>query len=188
MDDPYQTVLFDDIRSFLFEVPKSYCKTIIEMFLTFLGANFVSTLSCHSLYITDEFIHDELANPISRKRFLTNQTDVSITFPLRFSPVMHSSLFQDNQKWHSSLDDQVIEFSGQGQLDFARRVLEQCQTSFKDAKYSTALLWIDYTKDPKHAGKSAKNLLKSDPMNLTLWNAYAHIVAQTKGPQEVKTN
>jgi hypothetical protein len=190
VQDPFETVLFDDIKSFLFELKSSAGKLmLVENFLEFLGAPGGPTLSSTSAISLDPFQHDQFIYQSNRTQFLSGESKLLIHCSLNYSPFTIDSLFGIDDCWPGRFEIQnlqMLRLTYSDSIEFIIRVLTQAKKMFSNVpKFSCILLWLEFLLDPKNAEKSAKRALKQEPMNLLLWNVYCQIVWRTKSALEV---
>ncbi|KAJ3346837.1 hypothetical protein HDU91_006936 [Kappamyces sp. JEL0680] len=189
IDDPFQTVMYSDIDPFLFPIVSTEGKKLlVDVFLMFLGFGSGLVLSSSSLFYRDPFLHTELENSFIRTLFVERKhTDIPMSFPLHFFPMGVHALFGDTKHWPSTLgetDMALLERSQKDLLAFVVRVLEQ--SSGQISSHSLYTLWIQSLSNPTQAERTAKKILKTQPMNLTLWNVYGQIVLRLKGQDEAR--
>lgn len=192
--DPFESVIFSDIDSFLFQIKTRKGKNLLmTCFYSFLGLKLqVNLQPSNSFLFQDPFLHHEFENDKMASKFLNKRKDgesntiIPISFPIYFYPSPVSGLFGDNTTFPSTFTDsdfEILKGRGVGYLEFCCRVLEQSINLSKDS--GLYHLWIQSISDPKQAEKNAKKMLKSQPMNLELWNVYAQLVLKLKGVNEV---
>ncbi|KAI8894965.1 NRDE-2, necessary for RNA interference-domain-containing protein [Globomyces pollinis-pini] len=187
IDDPFQAVLFDDIRFFLFELTcKQQMQELISHFLSICGVSTLQTISSSSDFTQDAFIHGELLNEHILTSFLM-PTELSVSFPFRFNPQQVDLLYGNERTWPSSFtsdDIKVMRLTHCNQIEVVLEILKQSFDKFQLTTYCLYLLWINYKLSPGLAEKMAKSLLKTLPMCLPLWNMYAQIVLNIKGVEK----
>ncbi|KAH6567766.1 hypothetical protein BASA62_005886 [Batrachochytrium salamandrivorans] len=199
-EDPFRTVLFDDIRGMMFDVKCPETKRcLVSNFFRLLGATFdIPQLSSSALF-TDPFLNDELANPVSSASFIsftratangghgddepnTSQAIRSLAYPIRTFPLSVWTLVSDGFSWLSNftaMDARLVDSLGAGRRTMIGVAVQQSHTLFgNDPWLLPMLLSIEVSSHPKSVEKMAKALLKSDRMNLVLWNAYARVLLQ----------
>ncbi|KAJ1340290.1 hypothetical protein BSLG_005063 [Batrachochytrium salamandrivorans] len=173
-EDPFRTVLFDDIRGMMFDVKCPETKRY-------------------------PFLNDELANPVSSASFIsftratangghgddeqnTSQAIRSLAYPIRTFPLSVWTLVSDGFSWLSNftaMDARLVDSLGAGRRTMIGVAVQQSHTLFgNDPWLLPMLLSIEVSSHPKSVEKMAKALLKSDRMNLVLWNAYARVLLQ----------
>jgi tetratricopeptide (TPR) repeat protein len=153
-DDPYQTVLFEDIKPFLFEI-KSHSKKahLIDLFLEFLGVPLgLGRASTHMMY-QDVFLCDDFSYDTYRNWVLGHETNCSMKCPFVFYPHGIDSFYDISSTWPSSLCKehlQSIQIGKADGLEFVLRVLGQAKRLFPNTRhYSGSILWIEFLLDPK---------------------------------------
>ncbi|KNC97470.1 uncharacterized protein SPPG_07387 [Spizellomyces punctatus DAOM BR117] len=197
LDDPYRAVLFEDISSLMFDITlENTRRQLIYNFLQFLSVPVNGGISSNHIFFQESFLHAEFANPVQSARFWpstslpkidTNSPSDSAStesncgifrVPLAVFPQTMDTLFGGDhwfRVWGSEEADTVRRI-GVGRHQFIRNVLQQAQTiSPPDPHLMPLLLILESGFNLKSAQKSAKVLLKTERMNLSLWNTYAQI-------------
>jgi hypothetical protein len=183
-------VLFDDVRPFIFEIRTiSKLKSLVGMFLTFLGTPFGGAKSSDSLVMTDPFLHDQLMYESFQDSFLNRNDVIGVRFPLYFHPSTPNSLYGSDDCWPSSFtvnDLKLQKNTLQNKINLVQRVLEQGGWFGENKEvFKRYLLWIEFLQNPEQAEKTAKKNLKTEPMNLMLWNMYTNFIKMSKGLDQV---
>ncbi|KAI8921618.1 NRDE-2, necessary for RNA interference-domain-containing protein [Entophlyctis helioformis] len=196
--DPFRTVLMDDVRGLLFDIRLPQTKrALIYRFMRFLGAPFNAAQSSHDPLFQDQFLNDEFANDTRAAQFLRasqskagSETDAqtphgsshtaskrSIAFPLRVFPQSPWSLFGNGVDWMANFDAEdvsAVDALGYGRRAAIGTVLQQARLVLdQDTWLLPMLLAMEASAHPQGVDKMGKTLLKTDRMNLGLWNAYA---------------
>ncbi|RUS21226.1 NRDE-2, necessary for RNA interference-domain-containing protein [Endogone sp. FLAS-F59071] len=195
-DDPYRIILFDDIRSLLFPLttPETMNHLTYTLF-TFLDLPFVPpNTPTTTAFATDTFTHNELARDDWATRFwpprdgtprlIAYISGVSMDperkegvanpfgFPLRSYPVTMDTLFAKEGAWFrvvSEVDLKNVD------VRFARNIFKQLRQVIHDDFLSLYYLAFEASTSYKSGQKLAKQMLKTDRMNLLLWNGYAQM-------------
>ncbi|KAL1915310.1 uncharacterized protein VTP21DRAFT_6768 [Calcarisporiella thermophila] len=195
-DDPYRIILFDDIRSLLFEVwlpePRQH---LIYMLLTFLALPFMPpNIPTTTQFTVDPFVHHEMSNEhVYANSFwpaFNGEGEKNIEyvhgiameprreaglkdpfgFPVRAFPATMETMFARRGHWFRVIDETDLKEVNVG---FARNALTQLREVIKDNDLALQHLVLETLVSPKGSTKLAKSLLKIDRMNLMLWNGYA---------------
>lgn len=181
VEDPYRTVLFDDIRSLLFEIKSNKAKRdVVQGFLELLGISAqMGSSSSHAF--KDSFMNDFFTSSTSTQLFLTPQLDsVELCFPLhRFPQTLWNMIGSEWPEMHTEQKLYCISQSGSDQVNMVESILSQSRLILTDHT-SSQLLALHNAADPKIAEKKAKYYLKAEPANLVLWCSYAHILIMNK--------
>ncbi|CAG8624543.1 8138_t:CDS:10, partial [Diversispora eburnea] len=164
IEDPYRVTLFDDIRTFLFDLtsPQSR-KELIYACFSFAGFTFNPGYSSSNPLITDTFLNVKLANEsIANINFwmTTNITTTKITstemnqmnqmndygfkFPVKTFPPDGSNIFS-SQNWFSVFDEKIDIMSVN--IKFVRNVIYQLQQTEIDKDIKLCMLSIEYLFD-----------------------------------------
>ncbi|KAK6091211.1 hypothetical protein MT418_008238 [Batrachochytrium dendrobatidis] len=192
-DDPFRTVLFEDIRGLMFDIKHPETKRcLVSNFLKLLGASFHTPQTSQSLPSKDQFLNDEIGNLAGSTLFIVlpdsavddgemgHQSKRSLAFPVRSFPLSMWTLVSDGKSWLSNFtsdDADLIDFLGIGKRSMIGIIIQQSHLLFKDDPWLLPmLLSIEASSHPKRVEKMAKTLLKTDRMNLGLWNAYAQVL------------
>ncbi|KAI9004189.1 NRDE-2, necessary for RNA interference-domain-containing protein [Gaertneriomyces semiglobifer] len=194
IEDPYRTILFEDIQPLLFDLQLNCSKVrLIYAFLQFLGVPFNEGLSSKHSYFEDCFVHGEFANATSAARFWpsgatlllqtadTNQSEQReesglVPPPLKIHPQTLNNTY-GGASWFNiwtQNDASLLGQLGSGRREFVRNVIQQTQ-QIPDIQHEFQHLLVLFESrfSIKSAQKAAKGLLKNDRVNLSLWNAYA---------------
>ncbi|KAI8918519.1 NRDE-2, necessary for RNA interference-domain-containing protein [Powellomyces hirtus] len=209
LEDPYRAVLFDDVSTLMFNIslPANRNRLILG-FLHFLSVHFDGGISSNHQFFQDPFLHCELAGPVASSFFWPSPPDGSqksitdsshlelpmmesdpFTVPIKTYPQSSSTMLGARpwfRKW-TTADSQKVKADGYGRFEFIRNVLLQC--SAMSAPIPDALpLLLTFEKEfgIKSAQKTAKSLLKTDRMNLALWNTYAQLDVVRGKPAEAR--
>ncbi|KAI8621969.1 NRDE-2, necessary for RNA interference-domain-containing protein [Chytriomyces sp. MP71] len=191
-EDPFATIIFDDIRPFMFDISHPTLKAR-------LVTNFAQLLSCQ-LNMTESSTMLESLSPCQVQ--LMNNSLLTSFFPPKSPrgsegpvpafPIKNFPLAQDNlfRTAGSCLLDDVqvrgIQDAGHQRLAFLCHLLSQCR-SFDDLDDVAMPLMLSLEACEgskgglKAALKAGKNMLKEARMNLSLWACYAGLeVARRK--------
>ena len=177
IEDPFRTVLFDDVHPYLFIIKNaSSIQQLISQFLIYLGLPFGNTLSTNTLISKDYLLHDEI---IQNQELWDYSKDIP-QFPINTPLQLPGSLMQFTNHWPQLLNNINI---SNDKLKFIRQILEQGGIFFENKSIPKSyLLLLDYSQDKERfyvlirARKQAKELLRTEPSNLNLWNLFAHFV------------
>ncbi|RHZ61356.1 hypothetical protein Glove_348g24 [Diversispora epigaea] len=192
IEDPYRVTLFDDIRTFLFDLtsPQSR-KELIYACFAFAGFTFNPGYSSSNPLITDTFLNVKIANEsIANTNFwmttdstniitktikttsteMTRINDYGFKFPVKTFPPDGSNIFP-SQNWFSVFDEK-IDIMGVN-IKFVRNVIYQLQQTEIDKDIKLCMLLIEYLFDVSSDRNLTKNIIKQDQMNLALWNGFA---------------
>ncbi|KAJ3388054.1 hypothetical protein HDU84_000297 [Entophlyctis sp. JEL0112] len=186
--DPFATIIFDDVRPFLFSLTHESLKMqLLSNFLNLLGLPFNNTESsaASDLFGSSAPLMNcqAMSNAFVSQFFKGTKTEES-TFPATLFPLTLSSLFPTtfvaiSQSFNAN---QVAETSqtAYGRLPFLKNILLQCKNSpssgplVDDDLLFPTILAIESANDGIKASlKTGKLLLKTERMNLVLWSAYS---------------
>lgn len=177
-DDPYRIVLFSDIRELLFELSSKESEhSLVDALLCFCGQPPLSHSSSWSLWQTDPFLSSTVMLNNSAKDELlptipfTGVTEIATLFTPTgpFSALSARAGTQPLSSWSC----RAIE-----QLALSRSQLERLRV------YAIALA---LQSDGPAARKFAKRLIKQNPEDVKLYNAYA-LVESAVGNQAAAEN
>ncbi|CAG8553183.1 26237_t:CDS:10, partial [Dentiscutata erythropus] len=173
LEDPYRVVLFDDIRTFLFDLTSHQSRTeLIYACLAFTGLTYNPGYSSSNPMITDTFLYNKLSNEsIENVSFWSTDRSVTRTFifPIKAFPQDDVTLF-NSQTWFSICNDvDILDVN----MNFSRNAFYQLRQIVNDTEIKLCRLSLEYLYDASSGRNLAKNLLKRDTMNLSLWNGYA---------------
>ncbi|MCJ1379477.1 hypothetical protein MMC17_002578 [Xylographa soralifera] len=187
-DDPYRVVLFSDIKGFVLRLPASNHRTLLSAFLAYCHLPpLENTPDSLKLWWQDPFILNDGLCGFEKLLYpsdpLETTTGKSMTdpFELPFSSyaVSTDSLFASDDSWFSAFHFQKPKYKTEREsLDYAwtRRVLRTLvDHDIGDDDLAEYFLAFEYNMIPSTAKKTAKALLKKQPSNLRLYNAYALI-------------
>ncbi|CAG8482454.1 20197_t:CDS:10 [Rhizophagus irregularis] len=172
VDDPYRIIIFDDIRTFLFDItfPQSYIELLYACF-SFVGLTFNPGYSSSNPLITDAFLNTKLVDEsIANNSFWV--TDNSLfKLPIKSFPQIEDNLFK-SQSWFCICDEvDVINVD----MIFARNAFYQLRQVVNDTGIKLCRLAVEHLYDISSGRSLAKSMLKREKMNLALWNGYAQI-------------
>ncbi|RIA98604.1 NRDE-2, necessary for RNA interference-domain-containing protein [Glomus cerebriforme] len=175
VDDPYRIVIFDDIRTFLFDVtfPQSYIELLYACF-SFVGLTFNPGYSSSNPLITDTFLNTKLVNEsIANNSFWETRLEENnlFKFPIKSFPQIEDNLFK-SQSWFCICDEvDVINVD----MKFARNAFYQLRQVVNDTGIKLCRLAVEHLYDMSSGRSLAKSMLKREKMNLALWNGYAQV-------------
>ncbi|RIB25556.1 NRDE-2, necessary for RNA interference-domain-containing protein [Gigaspora rosea] len=186
LEDPYRVVLFDDIRTFLFDLTSHQsCIELIYACLAFTGLTYNPGYSSSNPMITDTFLYNKLSNE-SIENISFWSTDRSVTrpfiFPIKAFPQDNVTLF-NSQTWFSICNDvDILDVD----MSFSRNAFYQLRQIVNDTEIKLCRLSLEYLYDASSGRNLAKNMLKRDTMNLSLWNGYAQVEKSSNNISEAR--
>lgn len=163
-DDPFKSVLFEDIRPFLFKITNDIVKLeCINSFLSLLTID--STLGKSSFSLDDPFLNDFYSSPTCSKLFLESKKleTVALCFPMKRYPSSLWNLLDSG--WPQLYDKDVFyEISQRGldQPEFVESIFSQSFRILPHYSSSHSLI-IQRILYPGTFEKIAKRYLKSEP-------------------------
>ncbi|KAI8904431.1 NRDE-2, necessary for RNA interference-domain-containing protein [Gorgonomyces haynaldii] len=164
-EDPFRTVLFQDVRGLLFTIKSDQAKQqLIHQFLAFLG------LETQLAKPSDPLLLNDYTFKSDREQFF-QKDGLLLGFPHCFYP---QSLFQ-----LYSIDG--FQFVSDQKL---ANVYQQSHLSYFYT--SSQLLWLTGLSHPESFEKLSKRALKQDPTNLLLWTTYAQLLIKHEKYQEAR--
>ncbi|RKO92456.1 NRDE-2, necessary for RNA interference-domain-containing protein [Blyttiomyces helicus] len=196
LDDDFRHILFEDVRPLLFDATlPSTRRGLLHAFLNLLGVPSNSgTPSTHPAR-TDPLLNAETLGPVCSAAFWPPRAAPTLAiapadaqpaptvasspaetpFPIRGFPMTAESLFA-----HGGGVPGEENTSGTYLIphhpESSRNILQQSRTMpSPDPDLLPLFLVFESAFSPKSAQKAAKNLLKTERMNLLIWNAYAQI-------------
>ncbi|CAG8688736.1 21252_t:CDS:10, partial [Cetraspora pellucida] len=186
LEDPYRVVIFDDIRTFLFDLTSHQSRIeLIYTCLNFTGLTYNFGHSSLSSMITDVFLYNKLSNEsIENVSFWSTDTSVTrtFTFPIKAFPQDEVTLF-NSQTWFSICNDvDIMDVN----MNFSRNAFYQLRQVVNDTEIKLCRLSLEYLYDASSGRNLAKNLLKRDTMNLSLWNGYAQVEKSSNNISEAR--
>ncbi|WVW82554.1 hypothetical protein I302_104565 [Kwoniella bestiolae CBS 10118] len=200
-DDPYHTVLFSDIRPFLFTVTSPEVRLqLIYAFLTFLGLPFSPPdVPSSSPASNDPHLHWTLAyNQAKRNTFWparqstkrlpwqtvggepmdperTRGLDNPFASPVKCWMQDRNTMLGRKGSWFNDLD--AIDIATLD-IDVVRNVFSILRPLVPDPAFTLASFAFESAVSVKGAIKFAKSILASDRDNLLLWDGYARLERQ----------
>jgi len=105
VDDPYRIIIFDDIRTFLFDVtfPQSHIELLYACF-SFVGLTFNPGYSSSNPLITDTFLNTKLVDEsIANNSFWVTDNRL-FRFPIKSFPQIEDNSFK-SQSWFCICDE-----------------------------------------------------------------------------------
>ncbi|KAJ3029634.1 UNVERIFIED_CONTAM: hypothetical protein HDU68_011538 [Siphonaria sp. JEL0065] len=194
--DPFGTIIFDDIKPFLFNLTSPTLKSrLISNFLNLLSCQFnMTSTSTPALVASDSLMRIELMNNTLVSQFFpkpdSTESAVFPAFPLKTFPLTHSTLFSTSPNSPSLLSSNhvtSIQESGNMKLEFVQNLVRQTWKVLEewDDIGIPFLLGLEAATTPssgsgknggvKSALKLAKSLLKEERMNLSIWAFYTRL-------------
>ncbi|CAM0137619.1 unnamed protein product [Umbelopsis sp. WA50703] len=209
-EDPYVIVMFDDIRKLMFRLKtQQNLQHLMYTFFTFLNLPYIPPqISTNTPFTTDTFTHNHLAGsglsqkfwpnkPLRNQRLITyvggipmepeKQAGIANPFglPSCSFPIGVDELFARPNTWFTCTPQLRLE--SDTDIPFARNAFEQLLNVTDDQHLRLCYLSFESNLSMKRGAKAAKNLLKEDRNNLSLWNAYAqHEKSHNKIPEARK--
>ncbi|CAG8441268.1 17395_t:CDS:10 [Dentiscutata heterogama] len=186
LEDPYRVVLFDDIRTFLFDLTSHQSRIeLIYACLAFTGLTYNPGYSSSNPMITDTFLYNKLSNEsIENVSFWSTDRSVTRTFifPIKAFPQDDITLF-NSQTWFSICNYvDILDVN----MNFSRNAFYQLRQIVNDTEIKLCRLSLEYLYDASSGRNLAKNLLKRDAMNLSLWNGYAQVEKSSNNISEAR--
>ncbi|KAI9102008.1 NRDE-2, necessary for RNA interference-domain-containing protein [Phlyctochytrium arcticum] len=191
--DPFRNVLFDDISSLMFDIHENETRIqLLHTFLQFLGVPFNNGKSSNDESFQDCFLENDHLNharaamfwPAPMNDIQNMQREEGARFsqvfdvPLHVFPQTADCTFAAGQwfdMW-SKTDADVFETRAANRRTFVRNVLQQWQSlPYQHQQPLALLIAFENGFDTKGAQKATKTLLKTERMNLSLWDAYARV-------------
>lgn len=191
LNDPFRTVLFDDVRGTLFEIKSMGAKqNLIRAMMKFLGCSIEMGASRKG---SDVFLDDTFAHPLMSEIFLKPSNasgSTNLEFPIDNYPRAISS---ESANWPSKYTHEamnVISMRGAHQIEILQNILTLVSAEeslfLPNDLVSSQLLWLKSVTDPENSEKHARKLLKVDPTNLGLWSTFAQILIKGGKHQQAK--
>ncbi|KAI9334132.1 NRDE-2, necessary for RNA interference-domain-containing protein [Obelidium mucronatum] len=205
--DPFATIIFDDIRPFLFNLSSPNLKSqLISNFLNLLSCQFNTTCtSTPLLVVAESLMRVELMNNALVSQFfpkpvgkeVANTTSPAFpSFPLNNFPITVSTLYSNSIAASSNNNPSLltpaavasIQDSGNQKLEFIKHVIRQSCKAVDDwddigiplilsMEAASAAGESSKGGGVKAALKLGKSMLKEERMNLSLWAFYAGLEA-----------
>ncbi|KAG2181353.1 hypothetical protein INT43_008936 [Umbelopsis isabellina] len=194
-EDPYVIVMFDDIRKLMFRLKtRQNLQHLMYTFFTFVNLPYIPPqISTNTPFTTDTFTHNYLAGsglsqkfwpkkPQKNQSLITyvdgipmepeKQAGVADPFgiPSCSFPIGVDELFANPHTWFSCSPQLRLE--SDSDISFIRNAFEQLLNISDDQHLRLCYLSFESNLSMKRGAKAAKNLLKEDRNNLSLWNAY----------------
>ncbi|CCT61182.1 hypothetical protein IAQ61_004997 [Plenodomus lingam] len=170
-DDPFHTVLFSDLEAYLHIIPPGTSAIlIVEAFLCFCGLPPLTLLAAHQ----KEWWSDPLL-PHQAARVSDNDCEAAQALhTFEKSPKLSYNSFRMTTK---SLFEHSFNLRNERlDPDLLRQVLKLVATRFPDQdSIGQYLLAFESRHFPADACRTAKQLLKTRPSNLRLYNAYSFV-------------
>ena len=199
-EDPFSVVLFSDIAPFLLDFQESYHSVLIDAFLGFCG---LPTVWQPENYNQDSFIHNDIYggqardNATSLKREseilkgsdgVSTKSEGSQVMSMQIKNVRLSidSLFAPAGSFFSIFQGLAVERSPVDLHWMSRTLQALVDIGIGGTELAEYFLAVELYCFPERARKSAKALLKKQPSNLRLYNAYALIEYRLGKPDTAK--
>ncbi|KAF3490613.1 uncharacterized protein GIQ15_00130 [Arthroderma uncinatum] len=194
-DDPYRVVLFSDIADFLvrFSDPQ-VSNLVVDAFLIFChlpkttheDSERIASWHVDPFFSNRNLDEADKRSPEWFSALTEKEGDPDQYVPFSFPYPMFGNdidtLFGDGRNWFpafQSWESTYLEGSNCAYVEWIRRSLKMLVSRMPDSDYLAAYtIAFEYSIDPKEAKKYAKQLLKSNPSNIKLYNAYALIEAR----------
>ncbi|KAI8835046.1 NRDE-2, necessary for RNA interference-domain-containing protein [Chytriomyces cf. hyalinus JEL632] len=198
--DPFATIIFDDVRPFLFPLTNPTLKAqLIANFSNLLHCQMNATQSSSRLGTPSAAMYQtHLMNTVLLTNFFPpNTTELAESnleekpggskansvFPIKSFPLCVSNIFNTSLANSASVFDSLqvsaIHEAGNGRLDFVKNVVSQCRglDELDDIALPILLSFEAAREGLKSAQKMGKGMLKAERMNLSLWAIYAGMEA-----------
>ncbi|MCJ1475511.1 hypothetical protein MMC13_004174 [Lambiella insularis] len=199
-DDPYRVVLFSDIEDFIVDLPPSHHQTLLCAFLAFCQLPPLESLADDvRAWWRDPFIRNDgqrgwelFLQPlpplsqvaevqVQQGKDMSSPASIRVSSgpPTSFYLSSTTTLFAKAETWFCPFGQwtaQCAQNRGPVSVDWTRRALRALvDNNIGGGNLSEYLLALECSVAPSTAKKSAKALLKRQPSNLRLYNAYAII-------------
>ncbi|KAJ5730418.1 uncharacterized protein N7483_004926 [Penicillium malachiteum] len=186
-DDPYNIVLYSDVREVLRLFDDCQLDSLINAFLCFCQLPILtnsSNIPTARLWSGDSFVRNELVEDrhFNLESWMSPHLDtlqageapkptLPFMYPLRNFLHNTDTLFAHPELWFSSFQPKRVEFT---QSEWIQRTLQLLISRHSsNAELTEYCLALEFAYSPKSAKKFAKTALKERPTSLRLWNALA---------------
>ncbi|KAJ5733577.1 hypothetical protein N7493_002363 [Penicillium malachiteum] len=186
-DDPYNIVLFSDLRGVLRLFEDCKLDSLIEAFLCFCQLPILtssSNIQTARLWSGDSFVRNELVEDphLTLNSWMSPHLDtlqaeeapkprLPFMYPLQNFLHTTDTLFANPELWFFSFQSKRDHFS---QREWVQRTLQLLISRHSsNAELTEYCLALEFLYAPKSAKKFAKTALKERPTSLRLWNALA---------------
>ncbi|KAJ6014832.1 hypothetical protein N7540_009423 [Penicillium herquei] len=186
-DDPYNIVLYSDVREVLRLFKDCKLDNLIDAFLCFCQLPILSSSSnieTARLWSGDSFVRNELVEDphLNLESWMSPHLDTlqageapkpTLPFMYPLQTFLHTTdtLFAHPDLWFPSFKPKRVELS---QREWAQQTLQLLISHHSsNAELTEYCLALEFAYAPKSAKKFAKTALKERPTNLRLWNALA---------------
>ena len=214
--DPYRVILFSDIQPFLLDCPSQMCQaTLLDAFLSFCYLPTRGSAPQPKTWREDGFLRNEslyssgsilptwgIQSPKPQLRpsdevdgqenfWDSSSRNNALKFPGSVYQPSSDSLFSTKGSWFSPLDAWETEYSEErGPLE-KRWVIRAVKTlvlaGIGGDNLAELLLALELRFCPENVRKTSKTLLKRQPSNLRLYNAYALVEYRLGNPSKAET-
>ena len=169
-EDPYRVVLFSDVKDFLFQLSSSQSQTLlVDALVCFSGLPQMSHSFPSSQWRKDPFLQQSAAT-----EFETHIAD-ELSYNMPFTSIVDDTTLFTSLKPFRALEPQRL---SQPTSSWSCRGIEQLAFSRpEDENMGIYSLALALQRDPQHARKLAKRLIKQNPNSAALYNAYALVDA-----------
>ncbi|ORX84470.1 DUF1740-domain-containing protein [Anaeromyces robustus] len=187
IDDPFRVVLFDDIRSFLFEINFQELKPLlITFFLSLFNMNLIPNVSTKSLIFGNDIFLQKISIPLfisQLKNKISIDNDINIMnienqlncYPLKNFPLLPDTIYS-NGSWFGYMTKKDSQFINDKNDMMIKNILNQIPNHINSLFNSKSyLLWYIASFSYKSSKKVAKQILKKDQSNIYMWCTLAQI-------------
>ncbi|KAH9047585.1 DUF1740-domain-containing protein [Lactarius hengduanensis] len=196
--DPYATVLFLDIKPFLFALTSNRSKTLFRlMWLSYLGLHVPGLETMAGPSDDDRWIQLRLASKLYMEAIFPHLTDEQSSAPESYAgvlvgkekhyaksfgpiknwtyrcigPLEASEFRNGTARWGMWTKEDVIGID----VEFVRAVFDQCRLGDDDSEWDILALAFEAAIDVKGAVKKSRIFLASAPESLPHWAAHARL-------------
>ncbi|KAJ3233272.1 hypothetical protein HDU81_002366 [Chytriomyces hyalinus] len=196
--DPFATIIFEDVRPFLFPLTNPTLKAqLVANFSNVLNCQMNATQSSSRVGAASAAMYrTHLMNTVLLTNFFPPNATAAAesneqqdgpksnsVFPIKSFPLCISNIFNTSRANSASIFDSIqvsaIHEAGYGRLDFVKNLVSQCRglDELDDIALPLLLSFEAAREGLKSAQKMGKGMLKAERMNLSLWAIYAGMEA-----------
>ncbi|KAF9695339.1 hypothetical protein EKO04_006680 [Ascochyta lentis] len=182
-DDPFHTIFFSDLKEYLMAIPTVSTELLTDAFLSFCGLPALASASSGKPWRADPYMQ----NRMSHSNFAAETESGGLPYQEAFLRYAQSPLASFQMTSDLLVQQQFSLDASRLRPEFVRNVLKLLATNLPETELvGEYLLAFEHKYFPGDVAKTAKQMLKTRPSSIRLYNIYGLI--EDHGGNPAKAN